>query len=208
MKRALFIALFLLLLAALPAPAAGQAEELLTSGDYEYRVLEDGTAEIAQYNGAAESLEIPRSLNGLSVTSIGAKAFFDRSRLLDIAIPDSVVSIGSDAFSWCNNLKCITIPNTVTSIGDWAFSGCENLEDIQIPGNVANIGNNPFSNCANLDQVILQPDHPTLATVDGVLFNKADKRLIWYPIAREDTAYEVPQGVLSIGEEAFLFCQN
>jgi len=46
----MIITLALLLLAACFPAVGEQAEELLTSGDYEYRVLEDGTAEITSYN--------------------------------------------------------------------------------------------------------------------------------------------------------------
>ncbi|MGI6691880.1 MAG: leucine-rich repeat domain-containing protein [Christensenellales bacterium] len=184
MKRTYIIALALLLLATLPS-VARQAEELLTSGDYEYRILEDGTAEIAGYSGSAEVLEVPGSLDGFTVTSIGDEVFYHCSSLLDITIPNSVVSIGSKAFSWCENLKGITIPNNVTDIG-----------------------NNPFAGCVRLNQIVVRPDHPTLATIDGVLFSKADKRLVWYPMAREDTTYRVPQGVLSIGDSAFYRCES
>jgi hypothetical protein len=161
MKRALIVTLALLLLAAF-FPAAGQTEELLTSGDFEYHVLEDGTAEITRYGGYADSLEIPGKLNGLAVTGIG----------------------------------------------DEAFSGCWTLASISIPDSVKDIRENPFSYCENLNQVVVQPDHPVFATIDGVLFNKADKRLIWYPMPREDTVYEIPQGIQSIGDGAFDWCEN
>ena len=185
MKRALIVTLALLLLAALYPTTTVHAEEALTSGDYEYHVLEDGTAEITRYKGSAKSLEIPGKLNGLAVTGIGDRAF-DR----------------------CSSLKKITIPDSVTSIGDRAFFGCENLTSITIPDSVTNLGYNPFVYCNNLNRVTAQPDHPVLATIDGVLFNKADKRLIWYPMPREDTVYEIPQGIQSIGDSAFAGCKN
>ena len=47
------------------------AEETLQSGDYEYRILEDGTAEITKYNGSAEILDILSVIDGYTVTGIG-----------------------------------------------------------------------------------------------------------------------------------------
>ena len=41
------------------------------------------------------------------------------------------------------------------------------------------------------------------AGIDGVLLSKDGKRLVAYPPARPDTAYEVPAGVEEIGEGAF-----
>ena len=71
-------------------PAAGQAEELLTSGDYRYRVLGDGTAEITRYGGYAKFLEIPDKLDGLAVTSIGDLAFSGCGGLQKVIVaPDS-----------------------------------------------------------------------------------------------------------------------
>jgi len=267
MKRALIVTLALLLLAA-SFPADGeQAEALLTSGDYEYRVLEDGTAEIMRYRGSAKFLEIPGKLNGLAVTRIGDRAFSDCENLTGITIPDNVndigenpfsycvnlnqvivnpdhpalatmdgvlfnkadkrliwypmpredtvyeipqgiQSIGAEAFSRCENLAGISIPDSVTSIGDGAFVLCSSLKEITIPDSVTNLGYNPFADCKNLNRVTVHPDHPVLATIDGVLFNKADKRLIWYPMPRKDTVYEIPQGIQSIGDGAFNSCSS
>ena len=96
----------------------------------------------------------------------------------------------------------------VTSIGDGAFSGCENLKGIAIPDSVTSVGYNPFESCGSLSQVTVHPDHPTLATIDGVLFSKKDKRLVWYPLTKEDTVYEIPRGTLMIGGGAFSGCEN
>ena len=231
MKRVMIVTLALLLLAALYPTATVHAEEALTSGDYEYRVLEDGTVKIIGYKGTAEFLEIPGSLNGLAVTgigdlaftssnnlkeiiipdsviSIGDYAFFICQNLSSIIIPDSVISIGEYAFSWCGKLSSITLPDSIISIGTEAFSRCGKLNSINIPNSVTNIGDNPFEYCNYLKQVVVSPDHPVFATIDGVLFSKEDKRLIWYPLTKKDTAYEIPQGILSIGAGAFYECTS
>ena len=59
-----------------------------------------------------------------AVTTIGSDAFFNRSSLTSITIPDGVTSIGYAAFSDCSSLTSITIPDSVTKIGDSAFSNC------------------------------------------------------------------------------------
>ncbi len=184
MKRTLTIVLALLLLAAIPSPVFGQEEVLLSSGDHQYRILEDGTAEIAKYSGQAASLEVPISLDGLTVTNIGYKAFENCESLTEITVPDSVTNIGEFAFAGCKSLTSITIPDSVTSIGGAAFFGCESLKEITIPDSVTNIGisaffncgslkeitipnsitnvgDNPFAMCGNLNQVLVSWDHPT-----------------------------------------------
>lgn len=54
--------------------------------------------------------------------------------------------------------------------------------------------------------VMVDRDHPYLATIDGVLFGKSDRKLIAYPAGREGTAYEIPEGILTVGDYAFGKC--
>lgn len=58
-----------------------------------------------------------------SVTSIGYGAFWGRSGLTSITIPDSVTSIGDYAFNLCSVLTNISIPDSVIAIGQNAFNG-------------------------------------------------------------------------------------
>ena len=90
----------------------------------------------------------------------------------------------------------------VTNIGDKAFS-LRDFSSVIIPDSVTNIGENPFRGCSNLTYIVVSPDHPYLATIDGVLFSKPDKRLVCYPCAFEDESYAIPSGILSIGDSAF-----
>lgn len=184
MKRiaSLLIALFLF------CGAVATAEETVetrsdSTGTYEYVLLEDGSAEITGYFGDAEVLEIPAELDGHSVTSIGERAFF-----------------------FCKNLTSVTIPDSVASIGNLSFSSCDNLTSVIIPDGVTSIGANPFLGCGQLQTIQVSPDHPILATIDGVLFEKTTKTLIFYPAALDAAEYAIPEGILSIGENAFSGC--
>ena len=164
MKRTLFaIPIALLLLAlCLTACAEGTERATYTSSDYEYTLLDDGTAEITGYNGNDKNLTIPDQLDG----------------------------------------------HPVAAIGDSAFSFCSSLTSVSIPDSVTEIGANPFSYCDNLTKIIVSPDHPSLAVIDGVLFSKPDKRLICYPAGKQGTAYQIPSGIQIIGEDAFYECSS
>ena len=112
MRKGTVAAILALLMALLCATA--WAQETMKSGDYEYRVLDDGTAEITDYFGQAETLEVPAELDGRSVTGIGIFAFSLCTSLSSITLPDSVTEIGISAFSNCDALESITLPDGVT----------------------------------------------------------------------------------------------
>lgn len=124
----------------------------------------------------------------------------------EYTVPDGIVSIGNLAFAGCSNLAIIDIPESLTSIGDEAFSNCDGLTTIYLPDSVKELGDNPFSGCDYLTHINVSADNSYLATIDGVLFSKADKRLVCYPCAFDAEEYSVPNGINSIGNDAFYNC--
>ena len=129
------------------------------SGDFGYDILDDGTAEITFYYGNATTLELPSTLDGYTVTSIGSSAF-SYETLTSVTIPDSVTSIGDYAFYECASLKDVTIPNSVTSIGVSAFGKCTSLTSVKMGNSVTSIGDYTFYNCTNLTSITI-PDSVT-----------------------------------------------
>lgn len=206
MKRLLTVLLAVVLLTASCAWAEEAEPIMYTSGDWKYVLLADGTAEIVDYNGKAKELTVPAELDGYVVTSIGAYAFNVCASLQCITLPDSVTSIGARAFDGCWSLRSIVLPDRLTSIGDFAFSGCDSLTNVTIPESVTAIGGNPFIRCARLTEIVVSPEHPVLATIDGVLFEKTEKRLVTYPCAFGNSSYMVPNGIRIIGDSAFFSC--
>lgn len=97
---------------------------------------------------------------------------------------------------------------SVTCIGEGAFECCDVLVSITIPDSITEIEGDPFGGCENLTELIVSPDHPTLVTVEGVLFSKKDKRLICYPAGLKEEEYAIPNWIQSIGEVAFEHCVN
>ena len=96
---------------------AVSTNEILTSSDFKFYVLDDGTLELERYYGHDAELVIPDTIDGKAVTSIGDDAFWGCTSLTSITIPDSVTSIGDRAFWACLSLSSINIPDSVTSIG-------------------------------------------------------------------------------------------
>lgn len=142
-----------------------------------------------------------------SVKKIGDSAFFYCTELTSIRIPEGVTSISESMLYGCSALASVILPDSLTSIGPLAFFLCCNLTSLHIPDSVTSIDHNPFYGC---DQLVLSlsDDHPTLEIVDDVLFSKTDKRLIRYPIMKNNTVYTVPEGTQIIGTFAFSDCET
>ena len=145
----------------------------------------------------ADYYEIP---SGIRV--IGKSAFW-MSSLVRIFIPSSVTVLEEGALGFSASLQDITIPESVTDIGDDAFYGCDALTEIKLPDSITLMGENPFQYCDNLKSIYVSPDHPYLASIDGVLFSKPDKRLICYPYTFNATSYQLPSGIRIIDNYAF-----
>ena len=199
--------------------------------ELEYDYLDDGTLEITKFvSSYSTDVELPSTIEGKQITSIGHSAFsgcsditsitipngvtsigywaFEKcSNLTSIIIPDSVKTIGGYAFSNCSSLTDITIPDGVTTIGYSAFADCRKLTSINIPESVTRIGNSAFSNCNSLETFMVDPENPSYTSEDGVLFNKDLTTLLYYPKGKSG-AYTIPDGAINIGESAFRGCSN
>lgn len=184
MKKWMTLFLVLLLTAVMFCALAEEEPVEYTRGDYKYILLEDGTAEITDYTGKAEELTVPGELDGYCVSSIGDRAFFHSKSLIIISLSDNLTAIGDDAFCYCTSLTSITLPDSLSFIGS-----------------------NPFIYCNTLTNIIVSPDHPIFATINGVLFNKSKKSLICYPCAFTAKSYTVPHGIQAIEDNAFSYCE-
>ncbi len=96
------------------------------------------------------------------VTSIGASAFYECSKLESITIPASVTTIDFYAFGECDNLETVTFAagSLLTFIGNEAFYACEELSAITIPEHVTTIGDDAFAECPSLSTIIALPTTP------------------------------------------------
>ena len=223
MKTLTRLSPILVLAAAILLPIAATADP----SHYTYTVFEEKAA-ITGYTGPGGDITIPDTLDGYAVTTIRYRAFYNLTSLTSVTIPDGVTSIGdrafegcidlttvtigngvtsigNSAFSRCTSLTSVTIPDSVTSIGAWVFQGCTSLTSVMIPDSVISISNSAFIGCTSLISITVDPVNPSYSSLDGALFDKNQTTLIKYPGGKSGT-YTIPDGVTSIGNNAFSGC--
>ena len=185
-------------------PTLAPTAEPLTSSDeqYDYVLLEDGTAEITAFRNHGVitadgkrvfgyTLVIPPAIDGYTVSAIGDRAFIREGALTGVTIPDGVKTIGECAFFCCKIYK-VTIPNSVTSIGNGAFASCHCLKSVTIPDGVTKIGDCAFYDCNRMTSVTI----PDSVTEMGVNPFEACGRLAEIIVSSEHPYLAVVDGVL------------
>ena len=170
--------------------------------DFEYEVLEDGTAKITRCIGFPIEIEVPSEIDGYTVTAIGDGAFAE-CPAITMVLPDTITSIGEMSFYGMAILKEITIPDSVKTIGMGAFAGCLSLTDIVISDGVVSIGDLALYSCISLENINVSANNENYCSIDGVLFNKDATILIQYPAGRIQFEYIIPEPVETICEGAF-----
>ncbi len=163
-------------------------------------ILPNSVVEIGDYAfaiGNITSIVLPDSIK-----RIGKFAFYS-NELTRINIPKSVETIEEGAFKHCFELKEIEIPEGIKKLEDGAFERCRDLKTVSLPDSLVEIDGNPFRECRSLETIRVSQDHNAFAVIDGVLFDKRDKRLIFYPISSERKSYSIPKGIKIIGRYAF-----
>ena len=94
------------------------------------------------------------------------------------------------AFDFCKTLTKVRIPKTIVDIKHYAdYEDCKN----------------PFRGCTSLESIEVDEANPNMCSVDGVLFNKDTTWLFCYPAGLRSETYTVPDGVTTLGGDAFAY---
>ena len=149
-------------------------------GNYQYAVLADGTVRITKYTGNDTEIHIPVTIDGYSISQIGARAFFNNENLESVWMDQAPLTvIQYEAFRGCENLRFVQLPKTLKEIQYMAFDYCIGLTEIVFFEQVQIIGRRAFSYCKKLGEVYC-PD--SLLYIDESAFDQCDKKTIWFHV--------------------------
>jgi BspA type Leucine rich repeat region (6 copies) len=184
----------LVLLLALPIAVQAQ--------DYIY-ITNNGTITITKYTGSGGAVTIPRTINGLPVTSIGTNAFYYKQVLINVTIPNSVTSVGSGAFKSCGSLTRVYFKGNAPSLGYDVFRNDYSVHVYCMPettgwGDFTTWTGIPTTLWSANDQYAYTTNNGTI-TITGYTTGYTDSNGV---VTIPDTINGLP--VANIGADAFL----
>lgn len=106
----------------------------------------------------------------------------------------------------------------VTKIANFSLFNAESLLTIKIGKNVKEIGDWSMTNNYHLKEFVVDEENPYFCSVDGVLFSKDMKTIIYFPPgkginsydgygnAENFTTYAIPEGVETVATKCFYKC--
>lgn len=195
---------------------------------YIYTTKDDGSVEINSYTGKRRYVTVPDTIEGKTVTSIGAEAFLGNDRIRSVTLPNTVTYIGDRAFKECHNIRSIAIPEKVVSIGNQAFYDCIRLSQVataqngalttigseafsmcsissfQLPAKVNSIGEGVFYGDTSMRDITVALGNSNYKIINQALYNSDGTTLLYYPSGLTGQ-YTVDLATKKIGDRAFAY---
>ena len=203
--------------------------EILKSGNYEYRILDNGTVAITRYNGTSEEVIIPQYIDDKMVACIDDLAFDHCLNLTYITFPESVIEIGDNAFRECSNLTSIKVNSNNTEFCSIdgilfdkniktliTFPANKKVTSYAIPSSVTTIHDHAFEQCINLTSITIPHSVTKIGAyafyyclkLSSVSMTKSITSISGYTFSgcKNLTNISIPQNVKSIGDSTFWGC--
>lgn len=153
---------------------------------------DDGEYSLIAYDADKKEVVLPEEYKGKSYAI--ASAFYYKTTLEKVVIPDSITSLPANVFNSCLSLKEVVLPDSLTAIPDGAFESCRALTTITLGEGITEIGKEAFAN-SGVEELRLGDG---LKSIGYRAFDGCD-----------DLIYiELGAGLESIGMEAFSFCNS
>jgi len=142
----------------------------------------------------------------ITVTTIGARAFYNCANIVKAELTANLVYLGDEAFSGCGKLEEANLYFGLEYLGAQAFA-YSGLKNAYIPATVTSMSGNPFAGCMSIESITLDNDNIDFKLVDGVLYDNKMFTLIYYPANLTADTFHIPDTVHEIASGAFAGAQ-
>ena len=88
---------------------------------------------------------------------------FEKSGVVEVALPQSLLTLGNMAFFECKSLERIEIYDGISVIRTSTFSGCKSLREIVLPSTLEQISAYAFSDCTSLESIVIPESVSSIA---------------------------------------------
>ena len=185
---------------------------------WEWAASEDGV-EISRYlDEEASEIEVPESIDGKPVISLGKGVFYAKKKLQKIQLPDNIRQLGRMCFCKCQRLERIRLPQNLIKVGSDAFTNCARLQTVVFPSGLLEIESAAFSGCVSLEEALI-PDWVQIIPMLAFCGCTGLKRVTLPPTLKEiqDSAFcscsslseiTLPDNLQRIGTMAFWGCRQ
>lgn len=119
-----------------------KGEQVNPSSDFAY-TADGGEVTITDYIGTSEHVLIPDAIDGLPVTALGHRAFYEKT-VTTVVVPDSVTEIGAACFSGDNYLVSLKLPDGLKRLPPASLESCMRLYDFDLPQSLEKIYSSVF----------------------------------------------------------------
>lgn len=134
---------------------------------------------------------------------IGSMLYKFPEDMQELVVPRHVRRFHPEVFKGCHSLKKLVTP--IMPLG----RDIENLERwgrcsfLTITSGTAHINIALLRKWHSLEKVVVADGHKKYRTLDGVVYSRDGRILVWYPAGKKGEMFAVPEGVRKIGEFAF-----
>ncbi len=175
----LTITMLLSIIVVAPITVNASEDDELTYADFQYKIEDDNSCTITDYDGMASSLSIPSAINGHTVKQIDTGALSDNGIITSVTIPNGVTTIGFSAFNGCIKLEKIKFSSNLDTVCENAFNNTKWFNNqsnglvyvgkvaykykgdmqrntkITVKSDTVSISESAFKDCANLTAILI-----------------------------------------------------
>ena len=156
---------------------------------------------------------VPEGIEEIGRDCFSRREGEDQNTLVEIVMPDTVRRIGNNAFKGNIKLNAVRLSGNLENIPDGAFDHCDSLEKLYVPASVSDFSlfslpeNNKTykASPSAFKEIVIAEDNPYYCSIDGILYSKDHKKLLFVPRDLDIKTFRVPDGVEHIEDYAFSY---